>query len=203
LAGGIYMFVKNKLCNKGKKFFAQAKVLFFCIIIGIMIFFSLSFSGKNILEVNVAKAACVPGNANCDCNAATGVGGCEVDLTADINNCGECGRACGSDQQCLYGQCAYLPLPPSTGGLVPCGRNQDDINTGGIDESAPCNLCTGFYMLKLILNFIMALSGGILLLILVVTGLVYAFSVGNPGRIQKAKDALKYALMGFTIIFIS
>ncbi|MBU4056599.1 hypothetical protein KJ695_01665, partial [Patescibacteria group bacterium] len=37
--------------------------------------------------------------------------------------------------------------------------------------------------------------------ILVIAGLLYAFSAGNPGNIELAKSAITYALAGLAIIF--
>ncbi|MDP3057523.1 MAG: VCBS repeat-containing protein [bacterium] len=98
------------------------------------------------------------------------------------------------------------PPPPPTGGLVPCGRLANAIPASGpdlIDESAPCTLCALFYMLKNIINFVMTLSVGIGVFILVIAGLLYAFSAGNPGKISLAKSAVTSAIIGIAIIFIA
>lgn len=45
---------------------------------------------------------CPPGYADCNCKASDG---CEVDLQADLANCGFCGHACAPGQSCVHGLC--------------------------------------------------------------------------------------------------
>lgn len=90
---------------------------------------------------------------------------------------------------------------PPTGGLVPCGRLIDDTDTKEIDESKPCDMCAMFYMLKKILNFMTEVTFALAILILVISGLLYAFSVGDSGKIEKAKTAIYYVLIGLAIMF--
>jgi hypothetical protein len=92
-------------------------------------------------------------------------------------------------------------LTPPTGGLVPCGRLADDTATTEINESKPCDLCAAMYMLKRMLNFIMELATGIAIFIIVLGGLLYAFSAGNPGKIEKAKSTVTGAIIGLAIMF--
>ncbi|MBU3964762.1 pilin [Patescibacteria group bacterium] len=94
------------------------------------------------------------------------------------------------------------PTAP-TGGLVPCGRIIDDQSTPLINENEPCTLCALFYMLKNVINFVMTLAIGIGVFILVIAGLLYAFSAGNPGKIELAKSAVTSALIGMAIVFIA
>lgn len=93
-------------------------------------------------------------------------------------------------------------VPSTFGGLVPCGRNENDPNTAW-DDSAPCNLCFAFQMAKNILDYIFFLTVGLAIFIFVIAGLFYAFSMGNPGRIEKAKQAITLAIIGLAIIFIA
>jgi len=89
-----------------------------------------------------------------------------------------------------------------TGGLVPCGR-LDKGNDPNIDMTRPCDLCAAMYMLKKTLNFVMEIAAGIAVFILVIAGLLYAFSGGNPQNTEKAKSAITNALLGLVIIFIA
>lgn len=87
-------------------------------------------------------------------------------------------------------------------GLVPCGRLIDNLNTFEINESAPCDICSVFYMLKNIINFIMTMSIGVGIFILVIIGLLYVFSGGSLERISFAKTAINSVVSGISIIFI-
>lgn len=90
-----------------------------------------------------------------------------------------------------------------TGGLVPCGRQCDDIATPLITESEPCNLCAIFYMLKQTINFITSLSVILGTFILILAGLLYAISAGNPGKIELAKTAATSVIIGMAIITVA
>lgn len=92
--------------------------------------------------------------------------------------------------------------PPQNYGLIPCARLIDNLNTSEINESAPCDICSVFYMLKNIINFIMTMSIGVGIFILVIIGLIYVFSGGSLEMISFAKTAINSVISGISIIFI-
>lgn len=94
-------------------------------------------------------------------------------------------------------------IQPPTGGLIPCGRLTNDPATTDIDESQPCSLCAMFYLLKNIINFVMTLSVGIAVFILIMSGLFYALSAGNSRTIESAKSAAISAIIGIAIITVA
>lgn len=57
-------------------------------------------------------ATCLPHWENCDLDAATGVGGCEVNLFYNNSHCGACGIECNSTNEgCILGNCtACYPI---------------------------------------------------------------------------------------------
>jgi len=69
--------------------------------------------GRTCMTANVATASCsasactigscAAGFADCDGMASTG---CELDVRADVNHCGACGRTCTAGQSCVSGVCA-------------------------------------------------------------------------------------------------
>lgn len=142
----------------------------------------------------------------CSCVDAFGVEQCSLDLT-EIDHCLiplSLFSVSGGDYDAknLIIGCS-VTFPDLTTGLVPCGRISDNTATGDIDESQPCSLCAGFYMLKNVINFVLELAIGMGVFILVVAGLLYALSAGNSRNIDKAKAAITSAIIGIAIIFVA
>lgn len=77
---------------------------------------------------------CKPGRG--DCNTKFCEDGCEIDLTSDPQNCGQCGRACNPGQACVKGACLCGP------GLVLCDgecvdTRRDPTNCGACGYRCP------------------------------------------------------------------
>lgn len=88
------------------------------------------------------------------------------------------------------------------GGLVPCGRDSDDLSTIGIDESQDCQICHFFVMLDRILKFIfLILVPAIAVLMLVIGGVMFFFAGGSPQRLGNAKSIITSVVTGLVIIF--
>jgi hypothetical protein len=73
--------------------------------------------------------------------------------------------------------------------LVPC---KDD-----------CKLSDIFVMIQNIVNCLVAISTIICLLFLVIGGLLYIFSLGNPENLTKAKNTILWALGGLALVFLA
>lgn len=125
---------------------------------------------------------------------------CAYDPKPDNTSCDSDTNDCTYDM-CQAGIC--ITGGNACGGLIPCGRLADNPTTGDIDETKACNLCAMFYLLKEIINFIMTLAIGIGVFILIIAGLLYATSAGNPRNVELAKSAITSALIGLAIIFIA
>ncbi len=93
-------------------------------------------------------------------------------------------------------------VAPVSGGLIPCGRLDNNPATPW-DDTAPCNLCFGFLMLQNIINWLTQIAVGIAVFILVIAGLFYVFSSGEPAKIELAKLVISYALTGLALIFVA
>jgi hypothetical protein len=66
----------------------------------------------------------------------------------------------------------------------------------------PSNLPTadaGTDTLKTILSIVFAIIGALALLMMVVSGLRYVLSAGDPAKITKAKDGIIFALVGLLV----
>lgn len=100
-----------------------------------------------------------------------------------------------------------IPLPPfcvagSTGGLVPCGRMVDNLDTAW-NETEHCKLCHIIILAKNIIDLLIKLAGIIALLAIVIGGFIYIVSAGNASLISNAKNGITKALWGFVIIFVA
>jgi len=94
-------------------------------------------------------------------------------------------------------------VPITTGGLVPCGRDWDDLSTPLLDETDPCNLCHLIMLLNQGMNFLMQIASVLAILTLIITGFLFITSAGNPERKNLAKTSFKWIIVGFLIIFLS
>ena len=97
---------------------------------------------------------------------------------------------------------AQCPDCATEGGLIPCGRSCNDPGTGR-NECVDCTLCHLILMGQLIIEFLVKMAAIFAILALVGGGLVYVFAAGNQGTIEKAKTMIKYALLGFVVVFIA
>jgi hypothetical protein len=95
----------------------------------------------NLCEFPHAEASCVDGvcvMGAChegwyDCNLLP-EDGCETDLVADNQNCGECGNACEDGQYCMGGKC----VQECPDGFVDCGGGCIDVNGDNIHHCGDC-----------------------------------------------------------------
>lgn len=142
-----------------------------------------------------ASNECAVNFDDCDCNIATGVNGCETDLLTDPNHCGMCGKAC------LWGCEDGVCLEPK-GGLVPCGRYADDLDTLWNEEES-CSVCHLIILSNNVIDYLFKMVGIIAVLSLVIGGLLYITATGNSSLMTKAKTAFNKALTGFVIVFIA
>ena len=85
---------------------------------------------------------------------------------------------------------SLLPEISNAAGLVPCGGTGQDM----------CTLCHLIIGIQGIITFgfkIMVIIG---IVMLVTAGIVYIVSAGNEGMMETAKNLIKNALIGFTLI---
>ncbi|MCH8741362.1 hypothetical protein IH779_00400 [Patescibacteria group bacterium] len=99
------------------------------------------------------------------------------------------------------GECTANVCTNGSGGLVPCGRDCDDPNTG-YNETCPCQLCHFFVMMDRILDFIfLILVPTVAVLMLVIGGIMFFFAGGSPQRLESAKSIITSTITGLVIIF--
>lgn len=76
-------------------------------------------------------------------------------------------------------------------GLVPCGTN-----------CCPCNLCMFFVLIDDILDFLLSkIVPVVAVLMLVIGGVMFLVSTGNPGTITNARRIISSTLIGLAVIY--
>lgn len=99
----------------------------------------------------------------------------------------------------IFGFYLFFPLI-SDAALVPCGLREDDATTPYVDESQSCTLCHLVVGIYGIINFGFKIMVVVGLVMLVVAGVIYIVSAGNEGMMETAKNLMKNALIGFSLI---
>lgn len=94
---------------------------------------------------------------------------------------------------------ALIPLATASAqGLVPCGN---DVNKNNIiDPEEQCTIGYFFSMLGLIYNFlVLNIATPLATLGLIIGGVLFIFSGGNPGLAQWGKDAIRLSIIGLVL----
>jgi len=92
--------------------------------------------------------------------------------------------------------------PVTTGGIIPCGREWNDPQTPW-NDTAPCDICHIFMLLNLFMNFLVSLASVLAVLAIVFTGFLFITSAGNSEKRNKAKNNLKWIIVGFLVVFLA
>ena len=109
------------------------------------------------------------------------------------------GNSCTTDVCNSDNTCSNIN---SCGGIIPCGRHGNDPVTPW-DDSAPCTFCHLVLLMQLLIEFLLKLAAVVSILVIVYAGLRYMLAAGDTSGMQTAKTALRYALTGFAVVFIS
>ncbi|MCL4353726.1 pilin [Patescibacteria group bacterium] len=90
-------------------------------------------------------------------------------------------------------------LSPSSISLAnePCPNNICHTAIGNINVSSPDKFVTALF------GVILSLSGGIAIILIIVSGYNLMFSQGNPEKVQGAKETLTSAIVGLLFIILS
>lgn len=103
------------------------------------------------------------------------------------------------------------PLPAHAFSLVPCGTAADqppapwkpgDPIPAGF-PNAQCNLRHLFVAITRIINYLVSISALVAMFYIINAGFGMVFALGNPEYIQKNKQALQQAVVGFGFVVIS
>jgi hypothetical protein len=94
------------------------------------------------------------------------------------------------------------PTSGAKGGLVPCGRLQDDPSTKDVNETKPCTTCDIFALASRVMNFILfTLVPAVAVLFYLLGGLMILLSRGSPGLVTTGKNFFWNTTWGLVIIF--
>jgi hypothetical protein len=130
------------------------------------------------------------------------------DQSLPSGNCiSEAGGHCGGvdsdrfDPRSVVGP--ILVEIPISGGLVPCGRKADAVDTP-YNETETCELRHFFLLLRNVINFVLWwLIPIILILLVVLTGAVFYFSFGGLNAMAYVRRIWRAFFAGAGIVFFS
>lgn len=96
---------------------------------------------------------------------------------------------------------AFVPVSAEAAGLVPCGRNTDDVSTPlPIDESLPCTVCHVILGGKGLITWGLGIMTVIAITVAFGMAVLYVVSAGDQGMMQTAKGGIFAALIGFGVM---
>jgi len=132
--------------------------------------------------------------ADCGCNDNKI---CEFERGENHWNClGDCPKV--TDVDCI---CFNLPQHLEGGGLVPCGRKSDDLDTSDICECCPCTFCHFFLLGKRITDFLLKdIFIPLLVLFITIAGVLFLFRGGSVKMIYQGKRVAIIAGVGGIIL---
>lgn len=82
---------------------------------------------------------------------------------------------------------------------IPCAHQSTDAT--GLVTTQACGLCDLIQVVVNATNMLAGLSSVVALLMFIYAGIRMATSYINPAFVQKAKDTMKYAVMGLLLVF--
>ncbi len=96
----------------------------------------------------------------------------------------------------VMGTSSTFVYAETTGGIVPCGKNTGENE----DKSQACTICHLIKGIHNIVQKIVSLIVAAATVVIVVSGVIYIVSAGNPAMITLAKTAMKNALIGVIVV---
>lgn len=94
-----------------------------------------------------------------------------------------------------------VPLVPTTVGAVNVFSDACDGSSNAI-----CADTTGKGLnttIKTIINILLYILGAVAVIVIIIAGVMYVISVGDPNAVNKAKNTLLYAVIGLIVAIIA
>lgn len=88
------------------------------------------------------------------------------------------------------------------GGLIPCGRELDNPTTEN-NEQASCSLCHIAMLSNNSIQYLIEIASILALLALMISGMLYVMSAGNPEKKNEAKGYVMATIKGFAAVFLA
>lgn len=130
-----------------------------------------------------APSACIPVGGDCSGNTSSCCSG------------SYCNPAYNERFETVKSYCAQISLPGTTG---------PDCSSAGGCPTAVGNLSTNpVNFVKTLFSILLGLSGGIAVLLIIISGYRLMTSQGNPERVQGAREQLTAAIIGLIFIILS
>lgn len=133
-------------------------------------------------------------------------GKCSITVTAAANV-----TATASKLGYANGVATILIIPPPgactanvsfKGGLVPCGRYEDNLGTIWNEEES-CNLCHVIPLANNIIDYLVGLVGVITVLFIAIGGLMSVTSLGGSSGLTTVKMAISKSVLGFVFVLVA
>lgn len=87
----------------------------------------------------------------------------------------------------------------SSGGILPCNRNQDNPSTPW-NDTVECGVCHFLLLIQLIIQYLLKLMVYITVLAMTIGGTMYMVAAGNTSIVNTAKQMINYAVVGFVVM---
>jgi cytochrome bd-type quinol oxidase subunit 2 len=87
---------------------------------------------------------------------------------------------------------------PSLFDNVPCGKDANGVPTPILNS-----VQDAVTILANVIRILMAVAGGIAVIVIVVAAIYYITSTGSPDRIKRARDIIQYTAIGLLLIILS
>ncbi len=100
----------------------------------------------------------------------------------------------------LYLAAAPTPCVTLTGGLPGI---YDHLNCDSAGNVVIGSVDDVLLFIANIIHVLIALAGGLAIILLLVASIYYITSVGDPGRTKRARDIIQYTVTGLVIIIIA
>lgn len=156
---------------------------------------SLNYTNNACISANTGTVAC--NYSSVDCTAPST---CLARISGDTNaHIGDCAGSSYTTRVCCSYNAGVPPPPPPPPPGSPCSANNSKL------YRSP--LMVGYCSLEEVIakasDWVLGTAASLIILILIVGGITYIISAGDPARMKTAKNIIFYAIIGLVMILLS